>query len=211
MRHREALQPMFLRAEIGGHAALAAIAAAERHAEQVAGEVVGPLVIGADELLRRAAAGGADLHAAMGAAIDQHVDRAIGAADGDHLAVAELAALEIARIGDFGFEADIEPVGRAEDAVQFAREDVRVGVDPVRHARSVRRPAIRGWQLPAARLIVILRGQVCEGCADRAMPATRRTRRWFIGWDVRSRRITVVPEPVASNQARRCSASGLGI
>ena len=111
LRRREALQAVVLGAEIGRHAALAAIAAAERHAEQVAVEIVGPLVIGADELLRRAAAGGAELHAAMGAAVDQHVDRAVGTAHGDDLAVAELAALEVAGVGDLGFEADIEPVG----------------------------------------------------------------------------------------------------
>ncbi len=131
---------MFLRTEIGRHAALAAITAAERHADQIAGEVIGPLVIGADELLRRTAAGSADLHAAMRAAIDQHVDRAVAAADRDHVAIAKLAALEVAGIGDLGLEADIQPVARAEDAVQFAREDLRIGIDPVRHAR---RSAVR--------------------------------------------------------------------
>jgi hypothetical protein len=70
----------------------------------------------------------------MGAAIHQNVDSAIGTADGNDIAVAELAALEVAGVGDFGFEAHIEPVGRAEDALQFAREDLWVGVDPIRHA-----------------------------------------------------------------------------
>ena len=163
---------MFLRAEIGGHATLAAIAAAERHADQIAGEVIGPLVIGADELLRRTATGGADLHAAMRAAIDQHVDRAIAAADSDDVAIAELAALEVAGIGDFGLEADIEPVARAEDAVELAREDLRIGVDPVRHARTsaVRPFANNGFRQRVHR-DPLFSGSG-GGCAVHAWPAT---------------------------------------
>ena len=132
---------MLLRAEIGRHAALAAVAAAERKTKQVAGEVVGPLVIGADELLRGASVGGADLHAAVRAAIDEDVDRTVPAADGDDLARAELASLEVARVGNFRFEADIQPVIGAENPALLARENIRVGIDPVRNARnSIIRP-----------------------------------------------------------------------
>jgi predicted nucleic acid-binding Zn ribbon protein len=57
-----------------------------RDADQLAVKVVGPLVIRADELLRRAAVLLAILHAAMGAAVDQHVDFAGGVAHRDAFA-----------------------------------------------------------------------------------------------------------------------------
>src|SRR5260370_29647902 len=74
--HREALQPVLLQAKIRRHAALAVIASAKRHADQLAAEIVGPLMIRADELLGRAATDRAKLGAAMGAAIDEDMDLA---------------------------------------------------------------------------------------------------------------------------------------
>src|ERR1700733_2652803 len=54
--------------------------------------------------------------------------------------------LEIAGVGNFGFEADIQPVVRAEDCFLFAREDGRIGIDPVRYTRtSVVRPGANGF------------------------------------------------------------------
>ena len=85
----------------------------------------------------------AELHAAMGAAVDQHVDRAVLVADRDDLAGAEAAALEVAGIGDLGFEAGIEPRRAGKDSLLLAREDVGVGIDPVRHPRRRFRPAPR--------------------------------------------------------------------
>ena len=60
---------MLLRLEIRRHAALAGDAAAERYADELAFEIVGPLVIGADEFLRRAAELTAELGGAVLAAI----------------------------------------------------------------------------------------------------------------------------------------------
>src|SRR3954467_7819581 len=50
-RHSKPPQPMFLGAEVGWHAALAAIPAVKRETEQIPGKIVGPLVIGTDKLL----------------------------------------------------------------------------------------------------------------------------------------------------------------
>ena len=62
---------------VGGHAALAGDAAAERDAGELAGEVIGPVVIDADDLLRLAALLEAEQRAAMGAAVLEGVDRAV--------------------------------------------------------------------------------------------------------------------------------------
>src|SRR5712671_1286055 len=90
--HREALQPVLLQAEILRHAALPAITAAERHPDQIAAEIVGPLMIRADELLDRAATDRAKLGAAVGAAIDEDMDLARRVAHGDDFLGAEPAA-----------------------------------------------------------------------------------------------------------------------
>src|SRR5882724_1439995 len=47
-RHREPLKPVLFPSKIGRHAALTAIPPAEWHAEQIAAEIIGPLMIGAD-------------------------------------------------------------------------------------------------------------------------------------------------------------------
>ena len=144
-RHREALQPMLLRAKIGRHAALTSIAAAERHAEQFAAEIIGPLVIGADKLLGRAAVSRAELRAAVGAAIEEDIDFARRVADRDHLPGAEPAALEVSGIGNLRLETDIEPARAGKDAFLLEREDPGIGVDPIRDARgSGLRPSAPG-------------------------------------------------------------------
>src|SRR5580704_5242832 len=142
---------MILGAKILGHAAQAAQAAAERQAEQLAFEVIGPLVVRAGEFLRSAAIGAAELHAAMGAAIDQNVDLTIHAAHRDDLAGAQLAAGKVPRVGDLGVETDVKPVRALEDAFLLTREDVGVGVDPVGNARWSRRgPVPRRYRMKRA-------------------------------------------------------------
>ena len=63
--------------EVLGQAALALDASAKRHRHQRAGQVVSPLVIGANEALRTAAIGLAEFGAAMGAAILEGMDAAV--------------------------------------------------------------------------------------------------------------------------------------
>jgi hypothetical protein len=89
----------------------------------------------AGEFFHGAMIGCAELHAAMGATVEQDVDFAVAPADGDDLARAELASLEVAWVGDFRFETDVQPIVRAENALGLAGEDVGVGVDPVGDAR----------------------------------------------------------------------------
>src|SRR2546423_13603572 len=71
---------MVVLAEFGGHAALALDAALERDPGQLAGEVITPAVIDAGDLLAVTLLGKAQEIAAMGAAVDEGVDRAVRAA-----------------------------------------------------------------------------------------------------------------------------------
>ncbi len=144
-RHAETLQPVRLGGEIGRHAALSLVAAAERHAEQLAAEIIGPLVVRADELLGGAEFALAEGDAAMGAAVDDDVDLAFPVAHDDDRLVADVAALEVARIGDLGLERDIGPRGTGEDALLLEPVDLGVGVQPERHKRRrLRRPMAAG-------------------------------------------------------------------
>ncbi len=103
-RDRELAHAVLFEAEARGHAALAVDAAPERHAEQVAAEVVGPLVIGAHELARIAAIAPAEFGAAMGAAVLEDMDRAVAAARHHHRRRPDEGALEIAGRGNFRLE-----------------------------------------------------------------------------------------------------------
>ena len=83
-RRVELDEPVGGHVEILGQAALALDAAPERHADQIAVQAVGPLMIGTHELRRVAAQFAAEFDAAMTAAVLQHVDRTVAGAAHDH-------------------------------------------------------------------------------------------------------------------------------
>ena len=125
---------MFLGIEVGRHAAfdLAVLphAAPQRHALQVAAQRVAPLVIRADELLHpTAVALAAELHAAVRAHVLEAVQRAIGRAAQNHRALTHHGALEVARVGHLGLQADVAPVALVEEAFQLLAVQRLVGVD----------------------------------------------------------------------------------
>ena len=93
-----------------------------------------PTVIGADQRAGMAAFLEADLHAAMGAAIVEHVELAISVAGNNALARAHAAADPVAGLGDLAFMADKYP-DPAEDAIHFKIENIRVRIDPPMHPR----------------------------------------------------------------------------
>ncbi|EWS62853.1 hypothetical protein Y695_03916 [Hydrogenophaga sp. T4] len=132
-RHLELRQRMVLGVEVGRHAAidLAVLphAAAKGHTLQVAVGRVAPLVVGADELGLVAVALAAETHAAVRADVLHHMDRAVGGAGHDDRTFADHAALEVARVGDFRFQADVTPVALVEEALQFALVALLIGVD----------------------------------------------------------------------------------
>src|SRR5262249_55315688 len=74
--------------------------------KQRAVELVGPLVIGADELGRGAALGRADARAAVATAIVEGADDLIATADDNHGIIADLDSKIIARTRHFAIMAD---------------------------------------------------------------------------------------------------------
>ncbi|MNU41213.1 hypothetical protein D3C71_299400 [compost metagenome] len=131
--HRQFGQPVLFRLEVWRHAAvdLAVLfdAAAEGHADQVALQVVVPLVVGADEFAAVAGAFAAELHAAVGAHVFHHAHLAVVIAQQDDGAFAHGGALEVARIGDLGLKAHIAPMRLIEKALQFALVQRGIGID----------------------------------------------------------------------------------
>ena len=127
---------MFLEAEAVGHAALAADAAAERDALQIAGEVVIPRMIDAGQAVRGVAlALQADEIAAMGAAVEHRMDLAVLAAGDDDRGLAEKGRLVVAGLGQLVGEREVLPARAEKDAVELGLVDVGVGKHPVRDPR----------------------------------------------------------------------------
>jgi hypothetical protein len=132
---------VLLRLAVGGHAALAGDAAPERHPGQPAGEIIGPVVIDAGDLLRRAALREAQQRTAMGAAVLEGMDGAVVVAGDHHRHVAEIGEPERIRLRQLGFQAQEGPGIAAEDALLLLRIEVAVGVEPVGNAgEPFRRP-----------------------------------------------------------------------
>ena len=129
----EPAQAVLVGVEIRRHAALAADAAAERNADEIAFEIVGPLVIGADEFLGRSRQLAAEFRGAMGAAVFEHVDRAVLRARHHDRRRPDIGADEIAGIRHLGFERHVVPGVAVEDAFDLALVDELVGVDPIRN------------------------------------------------------------------------------
>ena len=115
------------------HAALAADAAPERDTGEVASKVVGPVVIDAGEFLALPR-GEAQQRAAVGAAVLERVQLAVGVARHHDRHVAEVGGAERVGARQLGLEAEKVPGVAAKDALLFLRVEIRVGIDPVRHA-----------------------------------------------------------------------------
>src|SRR5256885_58244 len=122
---------MILRIEIRRHTALLLHAAPERDTDQIALQVIGPLMVGAHELGGAAEMLLTELHAAVGATILDDVDRAFLVAHHDDWLFAYEGPLEIARARQLRFERHVVPARTAENALLLPRIDLRVGVDPV--------------------------------------------------------------------------------
>ena len=121
--------------EVPGHAADPVDALLEGDAAQVAGEVVAPGVIDALEVaLDVAAVVEGDQRAAMGAAVLEAVDRAVGVAHHDDRHLADLVGAVVALVRDVGLEADEVPGRGLEDLPHLALVVGLVLVDPVGHA-----------------------------------------------------------------------------
>src|SRR6202166_3113935 len=120
---------MLVLAEFGRHAALALDAALEGDPGQLAGEIVAPAVIDAGDLLAVALLGQAQQIAAMGAAVDEGVDRAIRAPGDDDRDLADGRRDPVAGLGDLGLKAQVIPGRPLEDPLLFEPVLLGIGVD----------------------------------------------------------------------------------
>jgi hypothetical protein len=136
------------------HLAVLLHAAAEGQSDEVAIELVVPLVVGADELLDRARALAAEGHAAVGAAVLDHVQFAALVAHQDHAALADHRALEVAGVRHLALQPHVAPVALVEEALELAPVHGLVGVGPAGHAAGRGIAPVdggHGWRLSAAR------------------------------------------------------------
>jgi hypothetical protein len=95
--------------EVGGHSPLLLDATAEWHTDEVALQIVRPLVVRAHELRGMTEVRLTKLYTAMGAAILNHVEAASFVTHYDDRLIADGRTLEIARRGDLRFKGDIGP------------------------------------------------------------------------------------------------------
>src|SRR5258708_33883738 len=125
---------MLLGPAVGRHAALAGDAAAKGNAGELAGEVIGPVVVDADDLARLAALLEAQKRAAMGAAVLEGVNDAVYVARHHHRHIPEIGGAKAARRRQLGLHAKISPGIAAEDALLLPVLKRPIGINPLRHA-----------------------------------------------------------------------------
>src|SRR5262245_4011762 len=106
----------------------ARIAAGVRHAEQLAGQVVGPAVIRARERPRGAAVGRAHHGTPVHAAVHEHRDAAVLAAHHDDGLDTDATGDEVAGVRDLATMTDEDPAP-PEDPFHLVVEDARIGVE----------------------------------------------------------------------------------
>ena len=129
--------------EIGGHAALPIDTAPEWNAGKVTMEIIGPLMVGADEFFGVTAELATEFCGAMRTAILEHIDRAVGRAHDDHGRWTDIGTDEVSGIGDFAFQGHIVPGAPVKNLFDFALVDSLIRVHPVGDAReALRRPHV---------------------------------------------------------------------
>lgn len=128
------LQTVIGQLEVLGQPAFAAQAVPERRRSQVALEAVVPGVVDALQLPGLAEGLAADHVAAVRAALQQHVQRAILGASEHHGKLADVAGLVRTRLRHLGLQADVVARLAAKDCCLLARVEVAVAVDPVGRA-----------------------------------------------------------------------------
>lgn len=135
--HGELLHAVLLRVEVLRHAALAAHATAERHAGEAAVLRVRPPVVHADVLLRVAESLAAHDRATMPAAVHEGRNHAVVLARHHDRRLAHQRGAIVARLGDFGLEAQVAPRRPAEDPLQLLPVERLIVIVAVRYARIV--------------------------------------------------------------------------
>src|SRR5436190_9522574 len=173
---------MVVLAEFRRHAALPLDAALERYPGQLAGEVITPAVIDAGDLLAVTLLGQAQEIAAMGAAVDEGVDRAVRAARHNDRDLADCRGDPVAGLRDLRRQAQIAPGRPFEDLLLLEPVLLGIGVDPEGHlAERVGREAQAAVKSLGNTGILHGHGSTlfakAIGCAEYALPAPRSSSR----------------------------------
>src|SRR5215472_16393595 len=112
--------------------------ASKRHALQCAAGAVGPLVVYADMRHRIATRSAADHRTSMRAAIHPCGEFVIFGARDDNRCIPHECRLEVAGIGNFGFEREKAPGRSPKNPLLLAVVDLLRAINLERHSRSVR-------------------------------------------------------------------------
>src|SRR5262249_9100334 len=134
-RNIEPTQSVLRVIEVGGHAALSIYAASEWHSGETAMEIVGPLMIGADEFSDVAAEFATELCGAGGTAILEDIDGPVIRPHHDHGRWADIGTDEVTGLGHFAFQRDVVPGAPMKNLFDLALVDRGIGVDPIGDAR----------------------------------------------------------------------------
>ena len=108
-RHAKLLQGVGAAVKVFRHAANSGDPSFKRDPNQITAEVVAPVVINTGVVGRVAAAIPNDERAAVGAAVNECVQRAIFGTIDDHGGIAGIGGFVVARIGDLGLQAEKQP------------------------------------------------------------------------------------------------------
>jgi len=100
----------------------------ERHVDQVAGDVIGPAVVGAGEGLGVARIGAANAHATVAALVEEDFDAAVFLAHHDHRVFTHVGGHVVPGLGDVGIVPKQQP-GATEDALELELVQFLVGVN----------------------------------------------------------------------------------
>ena len=134
-RRAQLAGPVRLEAEGRRHPALAVDTLLEGDPTEVAPTVVAPGVVDALELALVAAVLEADQRAAMGAAVLEGVDLAVGVPRHHHGHQADVRGAVVARARDVRLQAEEVPDRPLEDATLLGAEHLGILIHPVGHAR----------------------------------------------------------------------------
>src|SRR4029079_374445 len=140
--HIESRETMLALVETTRHPSLAADAALERDANQIAFQIIGPLVIGADEFVRVAGQLATEFCGPMRAAVFDNGYGAILGARHDHGRGPHIRSDEVARIGELRLKGHVGPGRPLKNTLYLARINRFVGVDPIWNFGEVAGPHI---------------------------------------------------------------------
>ena len=97
--------------------------------------------------------------AAVGATVDESMDRAVLVATDDDRSVTDIDRLEVTRVGDLGLEGEIVPGRAAENPVLFLLVQFRIVIDAEGNASEVvAGPCVAGFILHLETFLYLDRG-----------------------------------------------------